>query len=114
MVDNLIDLQNLVARLIVDVHAGKLNPKTAAVLAPLIDLQLRLKETTENANLKQQVAESQKQLADKGDNEGPIRVLWIGRARTGEEATKPYRSANSLDPIKHGFPELKLLGPEKP
>ena len=36
-----------VARLITDVHAGRLHPKVAASLGPLLNLQLRVIETTE-------------------------------------------------------------------
>jgi hypothetical protein len=45
-VDNAIAVRDLVARLIADVHAGKVNPKIAAGLAPLMNLQLRAIETS--------------------------------------------------------------------
>jgi hypothetical protein len=45
-VDNAIAVRDLVARLIADVHAGKLHPKVAAGLAPLMNLQLRAIETS--------------------------------------------------------------------
>jgi len=45
-VDNAIAVRDLVARLIADVHAGKVHPKVAASLAPLMNLQLRAIETS--------------------------------------------------------------------
>ncbi|MGA8311871.1 MAG: hypothetical protein WB755_17690 [Terriglobales bacterium] len=40
-VETAIDLKNMVARLIADVSTGKLHPRTAAGLVPLLGLQLR-------------------------------------------------------------------------
>src|SRR5271169_4516261 len=45
-VDNAVAIRDLVARLIADVYAGKLPPKVAAGLAPLMNLQLRAIETS--------------------------------------------------------------------
>jgi hypothetical protein len=45
-VDNAIAVRDLVARLIAGVHSGKLHPKIAAGLAPLMNLQLRAIETS--------------------------------------------------------------------
>jgi Family of unknown function (DUF5763) len=45
-VDNAIAVRDLVAQLIADVHAGKVHPKVAAGLAPLMNLQLRAIETS--------------------------------------------------------------------
>jgi Family of unknown function (DUF5763) len=45
-VDNAIAVRDPVARLIADVHAGKVHPKIAAGLAPLMNLQLRAIETS--------------------------------------------------------------------
>jgi hypothetical protein len=45
-VDNAIAVRDLVARLIADVHAGRVHPKVAAGLAPLMNLQLRAIETS--------------------------------------------------------------------
>src|ERR1700688_547973 len=52
-VDNAIAVPYLVARLIDEVHSGQLQPKIAAGLAPLLNLQLRAIET---AGLEQRVA----------------------------------------------------------
>ena len=53
-VDNAIAVRDLVARLIADVHAGRIHPKIAAGLAPLMNLQLRAIETS---NLELRVGE---------------------------------------------------------
>jgi hypothetical protein len=58
-VDNAIAVRDLVARLIADVHAGKVHPKIAAGLAPLMNLQLRAIETS---NLEVQLAQLEKRL----------------------------------------------------
>ncbi len=48
--DNAIAVRDTVARLIADVYAGKLNPRVAAGLAPLLNLQLRAIEIAEITN----------------------------------------------------------------
>jgi hypothetical protein len=45
--DNALAVRDTVARLIADVYAGKLNPRVAAGLAPLLNLQLRAVEATD-------------------------------------------------------------------
>jgi hypothetical protein len=45
--DNAMAIRDTVARLISDVYAGKLHPRIAAGLAPLMHLQLRVLEKTE-------------------------------------------------------------------
>jgi len=45
--DNATAVRDTVARLITDTYAGKLHPRMAARLAPLLSLQLRVIETTE-------------------------------------------------------------------
>ncbi len=45
--DNALAVRDTVARLIADVLAGNLNPRVAAGLAPLLNLQLRAIETTD-------------------------------------------------------------------
>jgi hypothetical protein len=55
-------MREAVAQLITDVKAGKIHPRVAASLAPLMNLQLRLIETT---NLERRVAKlEEKTLAD--------------------------------------------------
>lgn len=57
-------VRETVARLIADVYAGKMNPKTAAGLAPLLNLQLRAIETTD---LERRLAEVERQLRGPND-----------------------------------------------
>jgi hypothetical protein len=58
--DNATAVRDTVARLINDVYAGKLNPRIAAGLAPLMNLQLRAIETTD---LERRMARIEKLLA---------------------------------------------------
>ena len=58
-VDNAIAVRDLVARLIADVHAGKVQPKIVASLAPLMNLQLR---AIEASNLEIRVEKLEKLL----------------------------------------------------
>ena len=66
-------VRETVARLIADVYAGKMNPRTAAGLAPLLNLQLRAIETTD---LARRVAEVEKQLSQP--------LTDASRAQTGD------------------------------
>jgi hypothetical protein len=45
--DTALAVRNTVARLIADVYAGRIHPRIAAGLAPLLNLQLRAIETTD-------------------------------------------------------------------
>lgn len=51
--DSATAVRDIAARLIADVYAGKLHPRTAASLAPLLHLQLRV---LENINIEQRLA----------------------------------------------------------
>jgi hypothetical protein len=53
VLDSAVAVRDTLARLITDVHAGKVPPRVAASLAPLMNLQLRAIET---AGLEQRVA----------------------------------------------------------
>ena len=66
--DNAIAVRDAVAQLIADVYAGKLHPRVAVGLAPLLNLQLRAIETTELDRFARRLAEVEKQLA-KGPGE---------------------------------------------
>lgn len=57
--DNAIAVRETVARLIADVYAGRLHPRIAAGLAPLMNLQLRAIET---ANIEQRLTKLEKRL----------------------------------------------------
>jgi Family of unknown function (DUF5763) len=58
--ENAGDLRDLVGRLIVEVYAGKLHPRVATGLAPLINLQLR---TIEATDLDRRLEKVEKRLA---------------------------------------------------
>jgi len=66
-VDTAIAVRDLVARLIADVHTGKLHPRVAAGLAPLMNLQLRAIET---ANLEVRVEKLEKMLTKLASDRG--------------------------------------------
>ena len=76
-------VRDLVAQLIDDVYTGKLDPRIAAGLAPLMNLQLRVIET---ADLEEQVARLQKQLAE----EPAVRMLTVVHEKS--QTADPERS----------------------
>jgi len=55
--DNVIAVRETVARLIADVYAGRIHPRIAATLGPLLNLQMRAIET---ADLERRVAKLEK------------------------------------------------------
>jgi hypothetical protein len=62
--DNAIAVRDTVARLIADVYAGRIHPRVAAGLAPLLNLQLRAIETS---RLEERVVRLEKLLAKTND-----------------------------------------------
>jgi len=58
--DNALAVRDMLARLIADVYAGKIQPRIAAGLVPLMNLQLRAIETTD---LERRLAKLEKLLA---------------------------------------------------
>jgi hypothetical protein len=72
--DNAIAVRDTVARLIEDVYAGKIHPRIAAGLVPLLNLQLRAIRTTDLegrlANLEKLSAEAEDRLD--GEPQVPI------------------------------------------
>jgi hypothetical protein len=58
--DNALAVRDTVAQVIADVYSGKLNPRIASSLSPLLSLQLRAIETSE---LERRLAAVEKQLA---------------------------------------------------
>ena len=82
--DNAVAVRDLVARLIADVHSGKVHPKVAAGLAPLMNLQLRAIETS---NLEIRVEKLEKLLTklaadrDKKRNLQPTNQ-WAAESQT--------------------------------
>ncbi len=75
-----------VAQLVADVHAGKMNSRVAANLAPLLSLQLRAIETTD---LERRLAKMERSLAKMQSQAGP------NGQRVGEK--KPNGSSGVLD-----------------
>jgi len=65
--DNAIAVRETVACLIADLRSGKLHPRVAAVLAPLLNLQLRVIEKTD---FERRLAELEKPLPE-AKPEGP-------------------------------------------
>lgn len=57
--DNALAVRDTVARLIADLFAGKIHPRIAAALSPLLNLQLRAIETTD---LARRIAEMERLL----------------------------------------------------
>jgi hypothetical protein len=64
--DSALAVRETVARLISDVYAGRMNPRIASGLAPLMNLQLRAIETT---SLEQRLTKVEKLLAKKNLDE---------------------------------------------
>ena len=70
--DNAIAVRDMVAQLIADVYAGKIQPRVAASLAPLLNLHLRAIETS---NLELRVKKLEKRLAEleaDGENKATV------------------------------------------
>ena len=78
--DNALAVRETVARLIAGVYAGKLNPRVAAGLAPLLNLQLRAIEATD---LESQVAKLKKLLSEAEDRLKP--TAEAARKKVNEE-----------------------------
>ena len=66
--DNALAVQDTVARVIADVYSGKLNPRIASSLAPLLSLQLRAIDSSE---MERRLAALEKQTAEDGAKEQP-------------------------------------------
>lgn len=73
--DNAIAVRDTVARLIDDVYSGKVHPRIAAGLAPLLNLQLRALETTDLERrltiLEKRLAEMKSKESRNGNGEAP-------------------------------------------
>lgn len=63
-VESAIALKDALAQLIADLCAGKLQPKIAGALAPLLSLQFRAIETTAIRDLEQRIGELEKLVAE--------------------------------------------------
>jgi hypothetical protein len=58
-------VQDTIARLLNDLHAGKIHPSVAGTMASLLNLQLRAIEATDH---EEQIAKLQRQLAETHEN----------------------------------------------
>jgi hypothetical protein len=74
--DTAMAVRDTVARLIADVYAGRINPRTAAGLAPLLNLQMRAIESTD---VEQRLAKLEK-LSEEAtmDAEGDVNGRHLG------------------------------------
>ena len=73
--NNALAVRDMVARLIAEIYTGKIHPRVAAGLAPLMNLQLRAIETTD---LEQRVGKLEKLLADAERDRGGAPELDFG------------------------------------
>jgi hypothetical protein len=93
--DNAMAVRDTVARLIADVYAGKIQPRIASGLAPLLSLQLRAIDTTD---IERRLAQLEKAMAKEAESsdkkDAPPRGL-------GDHASplrhKPSHDGYSLD-----------------
>jgi len=91
--DKVTAVRDAVKQMISDVYSGKLHPRTAADLAPLLQLQLRAIEKTD---FEQRLAKLEKQLVrlkeklDQAAQEGE-KNTFSGSADTSREASLPSR-----------------------
>ena len=83
--DSALAVRQTVDRLIAEVLAGKRNPRTAASLAPLLNLQLRAIETSD---VERRLAELEK-LAAQSRGQIPLSDNASARAETGDDAKAP-------------------------
>jgi hypothetical protein len=86
--DNALAVRDTLARLIADLYSGKLHPRVAAGLAPLLNLQLRAIEAT---NFERRLTKIEKLLAAAGvegvldsDNEAPSSISATSRSAKPE------------------------------
>jgi hypothetical protein len=92
-------LRDTVKRLISDVYAGKLHPRTASGLAPLLHLQLRVIEKTD---FEQRLAKTETQLARLKED--------LARAEREREQTSGMNDALGKRPPKAVKPSGSLDG----
>jgi hypothetical protein len=89
VLDSAIAVRDAVGRLIADVYAGKIPPRIAAGLAPLVTLQLRAIGT---ADLEQRVAKVEKLLAEGEEDLDGKKIEYLA----DDELTKVLRQAQQL------------------
>src|ERR1035438_3909531 len=97
--DNALAVRDTVARLIADVYAGKINPRIATGLAPLLNLQMRAIETTDQEG---RLAKLEKLLAEAEDRPkttaSPPMANSIGeRMKRAELKLEEYQRSTLLE-----------------
>jgi hypothetical protein len=97
--DNALAVRDTVARLIADVYAGKINPRIATGLAPLLNLQLRAIETTDQegrlAKLEKLSAEAEDRL--KTTASPPMANSISERMKRAELRLEEYQRSTLLE-----------------
>ena len=86
--DNALAVRDTVARLIADVYAGRIHPRIAAGLAPLLNLQMRAIETTD---FERRLARLEKLSAETAEAEGRL-----DRKPSGPESDLANSAKNKL------------------
>jgi hypothetical protein len=89
--DSATAVRNTVARLIADVYSGKLDPRVAAGLAPLLRLQL---QAIGNTDLEQQLAKWEKLLAEAR----PLAEAELRESRSRQQAREFSATSPSPEP----------------
>jgi hypothetical protein len=100
VLNNAIAVRDTVARLISDVHAGKLQPRVASGLAALLNLQLRTIETVTNLEAAAQAKrdlDDARPVADLTDAEVQQRLRRGDDSLAQEQAIKALRCAGGLE-----------------
>jgi hypothetical protein len=88
--ENALAVRNTVARLVEELYAGKLHPRIASGLAPLLSLQLRAIETTD---LERRVRKLEKQRPAEESQESKGRVQEPDLGSVPGESDKPAEEA---------------------
>lgn len=107
MLDSAFAVQNVVERLIGDVYAGKVHPRIASGLAPLLNLQLRAIEATD---LEAQVAILKKRLGEAYPEEGDaLQQLRLATARIRQRIAMRMareKASSTVEPVKTSTPNF--------
>jgi len=91
--DNALAVRDTVARLIADVYAGRINPRIAAGLAPLLNLQMRAIETTD---LERRLAKLEK-LSAEAEDRPKTTASPSGTMSLGEQMKKAQRRIDEYE-----------------
>lgn len=94
VLNNAIAVRDTLARLIAEVHAGKLQPKIAAGMAPLLNMQLRTIETVTKLEAEAQAKrdlDDERPAQDLTDAELDQRMRRGEDSLAQEQATEAFR-----------------------